>query len=124
MSYAILSSTLSRPKNLGQFMNCINSCNTQGIYYLDCESNVCHFSSILLHLSTRYLLVTVGAVYIRTNRDVPAKNILKDLVEMCKGIQHPMRGLFLRYYLSQMTKDKLPDVGNEFERSVCYPGPR
>eukprot|EP00300_Choanocystis_sp_HF-7_P036362 c5220_g1_i1.p1 GENE.c5220_g1_i1~~c5220_g1_i1.p1 ORF type:complete len:793 (+),score=232.44 c5220_g1_i1:41-2380(+) len=70
-----------------------------------------HAGNILPRL---YLLVTVGAVYIRT-KTVPAKDILKDLVEMCKGVQHPMRGLFLRYYLSQMTKDKLPDIGNEYE---------
>lgn len=33
---------------------------------------------------------------------------------MCKGVQHPTRGLFLRNYLSEMTKDKLPDQGTEF----------
>jgi len=34
------------------------------------------------------------------------------MVEMCRGVQHPTRGLFLRNYLSQMTKNKLPDVSN------------
>lgn len=61
-----------------------------------------------------YLLVTVGAVYIRS-REAPAKDILADLVEMCKGVQHPTRGLFLRHYLSDMSKDKLPDRGSEYE---------
>ncbi|KAL9655021.1 hypothetical protein ABK040_008805 [Willaertia magna] len=61
-----------------------------------------------------YLLVTVGSVYIQT-KEAPAKEILKDLVEMCKGVQHPTRGLFLRNYLSQLTKDKLPDTGSEYE---------
>ena len=28
---------------------------------------------------------------------------------MTKGVQHPVRGLFLRYYLNKMCKDKLPD---------------
>jgi len=69
-----------------------------------------HAGNILPRL---YLLVTVGAVYIRS-KQVPANDILKDLVEMCKGVQHPLRGLFLRNYLSQMTKDKLPDKGNEY----------
>jgi len=36
------------------------------------------------------------------------------MVEMCKGVQHPTRGLFLRNYLSEMTKDKLPDVGTPY----------
>eukprot|EP00298_Acanthocystis_sp_HF-20_P010084 c18665_g2_i1.p1 GENE.c18665_g2_i1~~c18665_g2_i1.p1 ORF type:complete len:778 (-),score=337.51 c18665_g2_i1:147-2480(-) len=70
-----------------------------------------HAANVLPRL---YLLITAGSVYIKT-REVPAKDILRDLVEMCKGVQHPMRGLFLRNYLSQMTKDKLPDVGNDYE---------
>jgi len=36
-------------------------------------------------------------------------------VELSRGVQHPMRGLFLRYYLSQVCKDKLPDIGTEYE---------
>lgn len=61
-----------------------------------------------------YLLVTVGSIYIRT-KEAPAKDVLRDLVEMCRGVQHPTRGLFLRTYLSEMTKDKLPDVGSDYE---------
>jgi vacuolar protein sorting-associated protein 35 len=45
----------------------------------------------------------------------PAKDILFDLVELCRGVQHPMRGLFLRNYLSQISRDKLPDSGSEYE---------
>lgn len=48
-----------------------------------------------------YLLVTAAGVYIKS-QEAPAKDILKDLVEMCKGVQHPTRGLFLRNYLSQV----------------------
>ncbi|KAA6382442.1 MAG: putative Vacuolar protein sorting-associated protein 35B, partial [Streblomastix strix] len=62
-------------------------------------------------LSRLYVLICVGSVYIRS-AEAPAKDILKDLVEMCKGVQHPVKGLFLRTYLSQMTKDKLPDATN------------
>ncbi len=32
----------------------------------------------------------------------------------CRGVQHPTRGLFLRSYLSEMTKDKLPDEGSQY----------
>eukprot|EP01121_Diplochlamys_sp_Union-15-3_P020211 TRINITY_DN7824_c0_g1_i7.p1 TRINITY_DN7824_c0_g1~~TRINITY_DN7824_c0_g1_i7.p1 ORF type:complete len:515 (-),score=74.11 TRINITY_DN7824_c0_g1_i7:830-2374(-) len=60
-----------------------------------------------------YLLVTVGSVYIKSKK-APAKDVLLDLVEMCRGVQHPTRGLFLRNYLSEMTKDKLPDEGSEY----------
>jgi vacuolar protein sorting-associated protein 35 len=29
---------------------------------------------------------------------------------MCRGVQHPLRGLFLRNYLLQCSRDVLPDV--------------
>jgi len=64
------------------------------------------------------MLITVGSIYIKS-KEAPAKYILKDLVEMCKGVQHPMRGLFLRHYLLQMTRDKLPDDSTEDKSSVC-----
>ena len=57
----------------------------------------------------RYLLITVGTVYIKI-KEYSRKIILRDLVEMCRGVQHPLRGLFLRNYLLQSTKSLLPDV--------------
>lgn len=54
-----------------------------------------------------YLLITVGHVYMKTS-PMCRKEILKDLVEMCSGVQHPLRGLFLRNYLLQMCRDVLP----------------
>ncbi|KAF4518817.1 hypothetical protein B566_EDAN008146 [Ephemera danica] len=56
-----------------------------------------------------YLLITVGLVYIRTNDNLK-RNLLKDMVEMCRGVQHPLRGLFLRNYLLQCTRNVLPDT--------------
>lgn len=53
-------------------------------------------------------MITVGTVYIKSN-ELSRKDILKDLVEMCRGVQHPLRGLFLRNYLLQCTKNVLPD---------------
>lgn len=62
-----------------------------------------------LFLIFRYLLVTVGVVYIKTNEQ-SRRDILRDLVEMCRGVQHPLRGLFLRNYLLQCTRNLLPDL--------------
>ncbi|XP_068624892.1 vacuolar protein sorting-associated protein 35 [Battus philenor] len=56
-----------------------------------------------------YLLITVGLVYIKTNT-ILRRDLLKDLVEMCRGVQHPLRGLFLRNYLLQCTRNILPDT--------------
>ncbi|XP_033104748.1 vacuolar protein sorting-associated protein 35-like [Anneissia japonica] len=61
-----------------------------------------------------YLLITVGIVYIKSS-STSKKDILKDLVEMCRGVQHPLRGLFLRNYLLQGTRNTLPDVAEEGE---------
>ncbi|CAF93242.1 unnamed protein product, partial [Tetraodon nigroviridis] len=63
-----------------------------------------------------YLLITVGVVYVRSFPQ-SRKDILKDLVEMCRGVQHPLRGLFLRNYLLQCTRNILPDDGEQAEDS-------
>lgn len=65
-------------------------------------------------LPRMYLMCCVGGVYI-ASLESPAKDVLKDLIEMVKGVQHPMRGLFLRSYLSHVTKNRLPDVGSPYE---------
>lgn len=83
----------------------------RGCSVIDLYELVQHAGNILPRL---YLLCTVGSVYIRS-KEAPAKDVLKDLVEMCRGIQHPVRGLFLRSYLSQVSRDKLPDIGSEYE---------
>ncbi|KAG8844411.1 Vacuolar protein sorting-associated protein 35 [Tulasnella sp. 330] len=58
-----------------------------------------------------YLMITVGSVYMSIP-DAPIKEIMKDMMEMSRGVQHPTRGLFLRHYLSGQTRDHLP-VGDD-----------
>lgn len=60
-----------------------------------------------------YLMITVGTSYLKCP-DSPREEILKDMIEMCRGVQNPIRGLFLRYYLSQRTKQLLPQDMIEF----------
>lgn len=71
--------------------------------------SVQHAGNILPRL---YLVVTVGVAYIQSG-EAPGAEILRDMAELCKGVQHPIRGLFLRYYVLQMTKDKLQLVSGE-----------
>ncbi|XP_022885742.1 vacuolar protein sorting-associated protein 35A-like [Olea europaea var. sylvestris] len=85
--------------------------SNRGCSIVELYELVQHAGNILPRL---YLLCTVGSVYIRS-KEAPAKDVLKDLIEMCRGIQHPVRGLFLRSYLSQVSRDKLPDIGSEYE---------
>jgi len=60
-----------------------------------------------------YLLITVGSIYMDL---VPKciKKVIFDLLSMVKGIQDPIRGLFVRYYLLKMIKDKFPDKNNKY----------
>lgn len=58
-----------------------------------------------------YLMITVGSVYMSIP-EAPIKEIMKDVMEMSRGVQHPTRGLFLRHYLSGATRDHLP-VGQD-----------
>lgn len=50
-----------------------------------------------------YLMVTIGAICVRTGTG--ASDMAFDLLNMAKGVQHPLRGLFLRYYLNKSLKE-------------------
>uniref|UniRef100_A0A0B7K2H4 Vacuolar protein sorting-associated protein 35 n=1 Tax=Bionectria ochroleuca TaxID=29856 RepID=A0A0B7K2H4_BIOOC len=54
-----------------------------------------------------YLMITVGTAYMSI-ADAPVKELMKDMMDMSRGVQHPIRGLFLRYYLSGQARDFLP----------------
>ncbi|KAG9389725.1 Vacuolar Protein Sorting 35 (VPS35) [Carpediemonas membranifera] len=64
-----------------------------------------------------YLLITAGVVFLR-RADSPAADIMKDLVQMAKGIQHPVRGLFVRHYLNQATKNAWKPDASEMQGTV------
>ena len=61
-----------------------------------------------------YLMILVGSCCIRMKK-IPAKKIIYDTLEMCKGIQHPMRCLFLRNFFIREMKDKFPYPGCRYE---------
>ena len=79
-----------------------------------------------------YLMITVGSVYMSVP-EAPVKEIMKDMMEMSRGVLHPIRGLFLRHYLSGQTRDHLPigldngcvslllDLDIAFDRHHCRP---
>ncbi len=70
-----------------------------------------HAGNVLPRL---YLMATAAVVLVESG-EVPVREVLKDLQEMCKGVQHPTRGLFVRYYVLQSVKDRLPERGSRFE---------
>ncbi|KAK4222898.1 vacuolar protein sorting-associated protein 35 [Podospora fimiseda] len=57
-----------------------------------------------------YLMMTVGTAYMSVE-GAPVKELMKDMMDMSRGVQHPIRGLFLRYYLMGQARDYLP-TGN------------
>ncbi|KAI0709388.1 vacuolar protein sorting-associated protein 35-domain-containing protein [Earliella scabrosa] len=61
-----------------------------------------------------YLMMTATSVYMSTPR-TPVKDLMQDMLEMARGVLHPIRAPFLRHYLSGQTRDHLPvmdDAGN------------
>ncbi|EDR21582.1 vacuolar sorting protein, putative [Entamoeba dispar SAW760] len=54
-----------------------------------------------------YLMCTIGSICI-AKKEVQITLLLNDLLEMCKCVQHPSKGLFLRSYLLYVIKNYLP----------------
>ncbi|ORY60275.1 vacuolar protein sorting-associated protein 35, partial [Pseudomassariella vexata] len=59
-----------------------------------------------------YLMITVGTAYMSIP-EAPVKELMKDMMDMSRGVQHPIRGLFLRYFLSGQARDHLPTTEGE-----------
>lgn len=60
-------------------------------------------TSIQIHIKSIYFASNSRRMVATDDCD----EILSDLEDMVKQVQHPVRGLFLRYFLLQMVKDKL-----------------
>ncbi|ETS60879.1 hypothetical protein PaG_04797 [Moesziomyces aphidis] len=112
-------STLS-PKNYYElYMAVFDALRHLSIYLYDAHTSGKHHLADLYELvqycgnivPRLYLMITVGSVYMSIP-DAPIKEIMKDVMEMSRGVQHPTRGLFLRHYLSGATRDYLP-VGQD-----------
>ena len=59
-----------------------------------------------------YLQICAGSALIQSG-EVGTKWVMNDLMQATKCVQNPVRGLFLRHYLLQMIRDKLPDSAAE-----------
>lgn len=65
-------------------------------------------------LSRLYLQICAASALIRSG-EVGARWVMKDMIEAVKCVQNPVRGLFLRHYLLQAFRDKLPDEAISLE---------
>lgn len=85
--------------------NYLHDSHTSGRHHLaDLYELVQYAGNVVPRL---YLMITVGSVYMGIP-EAPVKEVMKDMMEMSRGVQHPTRGLFLRHYLSGQTRDCLP----------------
>lgn len=67
-----------------------------------------------------YMMISVGTTCMSI-KGPETKEIMKDMIEMCRGVQHPIRGLFLRNYLTQRAKDYFPLSSEEdLEETVDF----
>lgn len=105
---------------LRHLSNYLYDAHTQGKHHLaDLYELVQYAGNIVPRL---YLMITVGSVYMSIT-DAPVKEVMKDMMEMSRGVLHPIRGLFLRHYLSGQTRDHLPigvDTGYADDTIYCY----
>ncbi|CEP09791.1 hypothetical protein [Parasitella parasitica] len=67
-----------------------------------------------------YLMTTVGSIYLSVDDAPPATEVMSDMMEMTRGVQDPIRGLFLRHYLGGMTRDYLPNNGEHLESTIRF----
>ena len=59
-----------------------------------------------------YLLFTIAPAFIKRGL-AKANDVMRDLIEMARGVQHPTRALFLRHFLLHILKEVLPDGKTE-----------
>ncbi|CAJ0573137.1 unnamed protein product, partial [Mesorhabditis spiculigera] len=64
-----------------------------------------------------YLMITMGVIYMKLFPKMKSE-LLNDLVEMTRGVQHPLRGLFLRHYLLGVSKSLLPDLPEDAQLAI------
>ena len=66
-------------------------------------------------LQRLYLMIIAGSAFVKS-KETGVKEILKDLIEMVKSIQNPIKGLFLRYFMLKKLKEIFPDKTNQNDR--------
>lgn len=66
-----------------------------------------------------YLMITTGRVYLDSG-EISKKELIFEMLDYIKGVQHPTKGLFLRYYFLKTIKEKLPDTPEEVDFSIKF----
>ena len=56
-----------------------------------------------------YLMIIVGSLLLE-EKNIDTNEVLVDLIEACNSVQHPIRGLFVRYFFLKILKDYLFEI--------------
>ena len=70
-------------------------------------------------LSRLYLMIIVGGFYLEKYPN-NYREILYDLINVVKCVQSPLRAFWLRYFLFNYIKDKLPYKNGDYINNKCY----
>ena len=79
---------------------------------------ICAGSALLRSCEEESQTQSQAQLQLQQTEKVTVKSVLKDLREGVKCVQCPIRGLFLRHYLLQAMKDKLPDESEVSDSSM------
>lgn len=98
----------------------LSELSTLSMYFLDRnlfpERRIAELYEVLQYTSSivprLYLLFTIAPSFIKCGH-AKANDVMRDLIEMARGVQHPTRALFLRHFLLHILKDVLPDTSSE-----------
>lgn len=110
-------------------MTVTNELRYLDVYFMDLFQRDDHMMAGLLYekvqynssiLPRLYLMITVGSAMVKHQPEL-TRDVLDDLVEMSRGVQNPLRGIFLRNYLLQSVRAILPDTtgADEPAEPVC-----
>mgnify|MGYP003300273417 CR=1 FL=1 len=66
-----------------------------------------------------FLLITVGSIYLESQQ-CEKEILIFDMIQMTKGIQNPLRGLFARYFLLKMIKDFIQNDSENVDKFIDY----
>ena len=66
-----------------------------------------------------YLMIIVGGIYLEKYPN-NYREILYDLINVVKCVQSPLRAFWLRYFLFNYIKDKLPYKNGDYINNKCY----
>ena len=97
---------LAAQDHLAHLEGFLVSLAASGVSLADVFATVAYATHVVPRL---YLQTAVASAFVRSGQSV-APPLLAELLAAAAGVQHPVRGLFARYYIVQRMRDCLPEA--------------